>query len=184
MRRFSRASERIADPGTRITSVSGMRIESHLDQFSFGAEHARTGPAHLVLPAQEAGRADQRGHRPACSAWKHLRSADTWEPHGPIPFADHLTRSNRQFNEATFAPKLFSLPQSPSCCRPLAEREKTRPLAPVGNDRCGVHPPRPCKPHAQLARLESPAPRQIALAVLAYQIRHPISLGRLMDVVL
>jgi len=167
-----------------------MRIGSEILGFSFGAGPCRTGHmAHLVTPAQEAGRADQIGRH---------RSSDAWEPMGPIPFAEHLTKSNRFAREADHAPRPFTKPFSLSVpcptsspcspapiplCRPQLEKAKTHPLATAGNDRCGDQAkPAPCPRRASTPKALHP--NQIALVLLAYQIRHPVSLGRLMDVVL
>lgn len=141
----------------------------------------RWRPTVLVPPAQEAGWAGQDG--------THERRPFS-DSIAPIPFAEHLAKSNRISRESDSVEVPFDLAVFR---RPLG-REKTHPLVVAGNDH--NRPAHVCKPCSKQGakstpiterlgrRLTQSAQSQLAAkAQAAYQPRPRYSVGRMLDVV-
>jgi len=141
----------------------------------------RWRPSVLVPPAQEAGWAGQdttQDRRPFAGSI------------APLPFAEHLAKSNRIARESDSVEVPFDLAVFR---RPLG-REKTHPLVVAGNDH--NRPAQACKPCSKKGATAVPITEQLgrqlaqsaesqlaAKALAAYQPRPRFSVGRMLDVV-
>jgi hypothetical protein len=172
--------------GTRITSLSVTMIEGLCHHHSLRAVPNGSGPAHLVPPAQEAGRADQHGSRrdDTYEAMDRLAYADL------LPFADHLARSNRFAREVAAAMLPFAAPFDlalTTTYRPQLEKDKMTLLVTNGNARDGHTPVGSACAHTA----HTPVTQQIlavpraGLCVVqlqcAYQLRPVVASGRLIN---